>query len=156
MNTEFPLTLLYDGACPVCSLEMDHLQQRSTRGHLAFVNIAAPGFDASAWGTTQTALEAEMHGVRPDGQHLVGLAALRAAYAAAGLGWVLQATAWGPLAPLANAGYRVFARHRHRISAAAAPFIRALRGWRARRAQRRMSRCQGGVCHRAAHHHEGD
>ena len=94
----------------------------------------------------QAELDAEIHGLCANGQHLVGLAALRAAYEAAGLGWVLQATAWGPLAPLADAGYRLFARHRRGISSAAAPFIHALRGWRVRRTLRRMSRCQGGAC----------
>ena len=26
----YPLTLFYDAACPVCSLEMDHLRERCT------------------------------------------------------------------------------------------------------------------------------
>lgn len=146
MNDTYPLTLLYDAGCPICSLEMDHLRQRCSDGRLVFVDIAASGFDAMAWRATQAELAAEIHGVQADGQHLVGLAALRAAYEAAGLGWVLRATAWGPLAPWADAGYRLFARHRQRISRAAAPIIQALRGWRARRTLQRMSRCQGGAC----------
>ena len=32
----YPLTLLYDGACPVCSLEMEHLRARNANGKLAF------------------------------------------------------------------------------------------------------------------------
>jgi predicted DCC family thiol-disulfide oxidoreductase YuxK len=146
MNNIYPLTLLYDGACPVCSLEMDHLRQRDDAGRLVFVDITAPGFEAGRWGTTQAELDAEMHGVTPQGAHLVGLVALRAAYAAVGLGWVLKPTGWGPLAPLADAGYRWFARHRLAISATAAPFINALRAWRARRVHSRMARCQGGHC----------
>jgi predicted DCC family thiol-disulfide oxidoreductase YuxK len=146
MNTIYPLTLLYDAACPVCSLEMDHLWQRNGAGHLAFVDISAAGFDATAWGTTPAALNTEMHAVTPDGRHLIGLEALRAAYAAVGLGWVLRPTAWGPLAPLADASYRLFARYRLPISAVAAPLITALRAWRVRRAHLRMARCQGGAC----------
>jgi predicted DCC family thiol-disulfide oxidoreductase YuxK len=153
MNNIYPLSLLYDGLCPVCSLEMDHLRARDSNGQLVFINIAAPGFEASAWGTTQAELCAEIHGVTPDGQHLLGLAALRAAYDAAGLGWVLRPTGWGPLAPLADAGYRLFARYRRPISAAAAPLIHATRAWRerrrderARRVHRDMARCQGGQC----------
>lgn len=45
-NDRFPLTLLYDAACPVCALEMDHLRQRNRDGRLAFVDIAAPDFKA--------------------------------------------------------------------------------------------------------------
>lgn len=142
----YPLILLYDAACPVCSLEMDHLRERNTLGHLAFIDIAAAGFDAAHHGTTLAELQAQIHGVRPDGSHLIGLAALRAAYDAVGLGWVLKPTTWGPLAPLADAGYRVFARHRQRISRAAAPFIAALRTVRARRTAAAMVRCQAGAC----------
>ena len=142
----YPLTLLYDAACPVCALEMDHLRGRNARGHLAFIDITAPGFNAAQHGATLAELQAQIHGVQPDGSHLIGLAALRAAYAAVGLGWVLKPTAWGPLAPLADAGYRAFARHRQRISGAAAPFIAALRAGRARRTAAAMAQCQGGVC----------
>jgi predicted DCC family thiol-disulfide oxidoreductase YuxK len=149
MNNIYPLTLLYDAACPVCSLEMDHLRERNVDHQLAFVNINEPGFDASAWGTTLAELNAEMHGVTPSGEHLLGLAALRAAYAAVGLGWVLKPTGWGPLAPLADAGYRWFAQHRLTISATAAPLINAMRAWREwriRRVHQRMARGQGGQC----------
>lgn len=156
MNTH-PLTLLYDAACPVCSLEMDHLRDRNRQGRLAFIDIAAPGFDAAHHGSTLAELQAQIHGVLPDGSHLIGLAALRAAYDAVGLGWVLRPTAWGPLAPLADAGYRVFARHRQSISRAAAPFIAALRSVGARRTAAAVARCQGGTCaaHPAAKDAEG-
>lgn len=156
MNT-VTLTLLYDAACPVCSLEMDHLWERNSAGHLAFIDITTPGFDAAAYGTTLPELHAQIHGVRPDGSHLIGLAALREAYAAVGLGWVLKPTAWRPLKPLADAGYRVFARHRQSISRAAAPFIAAVRALRARRVAKAMSQCQAGACalHPGAKNTEG-
>ena len=146
MNSLYPMTLLYDAECPVCSLEMDHLRQRDSAGRLRFVDIAAPGFDAAAWGTTYAALDAELHAVGADGQVLIGVPALRAAYAAVGLGWVFAPSAWGPLSPLADAGYRVFARHRREISRVAAPLIDALRTWRARRVSAQMARCQAGAC----------
>jgi predicted DCC family thiol-disulfide oxidoreductase YuxK len=142
----FPLTLLYDAACPVCSLEMDHLRERCTSGSLRFVDITAPGFSAAAWGTTQAELMARIHGVRPDGTHLIGLAALREAYAAAGLGHWLAPTGWRGVAGVADTAYEQFARHRQRVSRWAAPLIGAIRTWRARRTLRRMAACQGGAC----------
>ena len=36
-------TVYYDGACPLCSGEMQLLMRRNTAGLLAFVDIAAPG-----------------------------------------------------------------------------------------------------------------
>lgn len=41
----YPLTLLFDGACPVCMLEMDNLKARNQDGLLVFVDIANPQFD---------------------------------------------------------------------------------------------------------------
>ncbi len=152
----YPLTLLYDGACPVCALEMDHLRARSLDGRLVFVDISAPGFDAAACGLTLAQLNAEIHAVRPDGSVLKGVEVLRLAYDAAGLGWVLRPTAWGPLRPAFDAGYRMFARHRQTISRGLGPLIdgvRALRSrQRARRMAQRMGKCQQGRCDA----HEGE
>ena len=111
MKTNYPLTLLYDAGCPVCSLEMTHLRLLNDAARLVFVDMSAPGFDAMAYGTTLDALNAEIHGICADGRTLRGLEVLRLAYAAVGLGWVLQPTAWRPLRPLADFAYRAFARH---------------------------------------------
>ena len=142
----YPLTLFYDGGCAVCSLEMDHLRARCRDGRLVFVDIAAPGFDPAVAGTTHAALDAEIHGLAADGTLLRGVEVLRLAYEAAGLGIVLRPTAWAPLAPLADAGYRLFARHRRRISRVAAPLIDAIRATRARRVAAQMRACRDGAC----------
>ena len=146
MSTDYPLTVFYDAACPVCALEMDHLRARNHAGRLRFVDIAAPGFDSPPAGVMLARLDAEIHATRPDGSVLRGVEVLRLAYAAVGLGWVLRPTAWAPLRPLADAGYRVFARHRRRISRAAAPLIDAIRGARARAVEKRMRECGDGKC----------
>jgi predicted DCC family thiol-disulfide oxidoreductase YuxK len=109
------LTLLYDGDCPLCLREMRWLQRRDKAGRLAFENIAAPGFDAARFGVTREALMRVMHGVLPDGRIVRRLEALRLAYAAVGLGWVLAPTGWPVLRWPSNAAYALFARHRIRI-----------------------------------------
>jgi len=142
----YPLTLFYDGGCAVCALEMDHLRERCRDGRLVFVDIAQPGFDPAAHGTTRAAMDAEIHGLAADGTMLRGVAVLRLAYEAAGLGMVLRPTGWAPLAPLAEAGYRLFARHRRRISRVAAPLIDAIRAARAQRVAAQMRACRDGAC----------
>ncbi len=146
MSHDHPLTLLYDASCPVCSLEMDHLRARSHDGALRFVDITAPGFDAAAFGCTLEALNAEIHGVWPDGTVIRGVPVLRLAYEAAGLGWVMRPTTWPVVQPLADAGYRVFARHRIAISRLVGPVIGAVRGRRARAMAKRMADCANGAC----------
>ncbi len=146
MNNCYPLTLLYDAGCPVCALEMDHLRSLDHGGKLVFVDISQPGFDPAPYGATLAEMDAEIHGRVPDGTLLRGLAVLRLAYDAAGIGWVLRPTAWGPLAPLADRLYLWFARHRHSISAASGPLIRGVRRLRARRMAARMRACHDGAC----------
>jgi predicted DCC family thiol-disulfide oxidoreductase YuxK len=146
MKNIYPLTLLYDAHCPVCALEMDHLRERTEVGKLVFVDIAAEGFDATLYGACLEAMDAEIHGVLPDGSLIKGVEVLRLAYAAAGLGWVMRPTGWAPLRPLFDRGYRVFARHRRRISGIAAPLIDAVRAMRARRTLQRMHECGSGAC----------
>lgn len=146
MNSVYPMTLLYDGACPVCSLEIDHLRERDRGGRLVFIDIAAPGFDPVPHGATLEVMRMAIHGRLADGRLLTGVPVLRLAYEAVGLGWLWKPVAWGPLRPLADAGYRVFARHRQAISSSAAPLIAALRAVRARRLERRMRGCRAGRC----------
>lgn len=148
MSRDYPLTLFYDAACPVCALEMDHLRSRDAQGRLVFVDIAGPGFNAATYGLRREALDAVIHAVRADGTVMQGMPVLRAAYAAVGLGWILRATGCAPLRPLADAGYAFFARHRQAISRGAAPLIHALRTHRARMLAARMTRCgEEGGCH---------
>lgn len=150
MSANYPLTLFYDAACPVCALEMDHLRQRDIGHRLTFVDIGEPGFDPAAYGATLEQMDAQIHAMRPDGSMVRGVEALRLAYAAAGLGWVLRPTGWAPVKPLFDAGYRVFARHRRSISRAAAPLIAAARAARATRMATRMQVCTTDACGRPA------
>lgn len=146
MNAVYPMTLLYDAGCPVCALEMDHLRARNHAGHLAFVDISAPGFDPTPYGATVSAMNAEIHALCANGQVLRGVQVLRLAYEAVGLGWVMWPVGLKPLRGVADAAYRVFARHRQPISRAAAPLIGFVRRRRARRMAERMRGCAGGAC----------
>lgn len=133
-----PVTCFYDASCPLCALEMDHLQARAAPESLVLVDISAAEFDAGQFGFVACELDAAMHVVRPDGSVVRGMAALRAAYAAAGLGWVLRFTGRPGVKPVFDGLYGLFARHRHAISGALTPVLRALEGSRA--ASRRRAR----------------
>jgi len=131
------LTVYYDASCPVCALEIDHLAERDGGRRVALVDISAPGFDATRHGFAQAALDAAMHVRQADGTVARGMPALRLAYQAAGLGWLVRPTAWPWLAPVFDAAYGAFARHRQPVSRALAPAIRLLRRRHAARASRR-------------------
>ena len=146
MSPFYPLTLLYDAGCAVCSLEMDHLRSLNAEGRLVFIDIAAPGFDPTPYRATLDEMNAEIHARRADGEVIRGVQVLRLAYEAVGLGWVLRPTAWPPLRALSDVGYRLFAKHRRAISRMAAPLINTIRDRRAQRVSQRMRDCVDGAC----------
>ena len=146
MRSDYPLTIFFDASCPVCALEMDHLRARDKTSRLVLVDMSASGFDAARYGLALPELDAAIHALRPDGSVVRGMAVLRLAYAAAGLGWLLQPSAAAPLRPVFDAAYRVFARHRKSISRALAPLLGALRERRAPRVFTHMEGCVGAEC----------
>lgn len=144
----YPLTLLYDGSCPVCCLEMNNLHARDRYGRLHFVDIAEPRFDPAPWDATLADMSAALHGVDADGITYRGVAAIRLAYAAVGLGWLWRPTGWPLLAPLFDTAYVVFARHRQPASRALAPLIERVAARRAARQLERLRACCVGRCER--------
>ena len=61
---------------------------------------------------TREQVDSSLHSVTPDGRILSGMASVRAAYRAAGMGWIMAPTGWPLLRPMFDAAYRVFARNR--------------------------------------------
>jgi predicted DCC family thiol-disulfide oxidoreductase YuxK len=110
--TAQPFTLLFDSECPFCRLEVEWLQRRDRRGLLQAIDIAAEGFDATRYGLTKERVHARLHGIAADGTVVEGMPAIRAAWRAAGLGWVMAPTGWPVLRWLCDLGYIVFARYR--------------------------------------------
>jgi predicted DCC family thiol-disulfide oxidoreductase YuxK len=146
-STNYPLTLLYDGACPLCNLEMDKLKARNNAGLLAFADISVPGFDPTPYTRVHAATTHDMgrliHAMRPDGSLVVGVEVFRLAYAAVGLGVWVAPTGWPLLGPLFDAAYAVFARNRYGFSALFTPVITRMA---ARRALARARACKGATC----------
>lgn len=131
MNRNFPLTLLYDGACTVCNLEMDNLKARNTQGLLKFVDISAPFFDTTPYGASLADMNNLIHAVRPDGSLVIGVEVFRLAYGAVGLGHLAAPTGWPVLKPAFDAAYAVFARNRYGFSKVFTPMLELARTRRA-------------------------
>ncbi len=106
------LKLLYDGQCPFCRREIDWLKRRNRRMLLAFEDIADPQFDPGRYGLTREEVNGLLHGVLPDGRVVRGLAAVRLAYSAIRLGWLIAPTGWPGIRWAADRLYAAFARNR--------------------------------------------
>jgi predicted DCC family thiol-disulfide oxidoreductase YuxK len=103
-------TVYYDGACPLCSGEMALLMARNGAGRLAFVDIAAPGFDAAPLGASLDAMLQLMHG-----GWLVGIPAFVVIYEATGFDGVARWLRRPWFARLAARAYPWLVRHRYQL-----------------------------------------
>jgi predicted DCC family thiol-disulfide oxidoreductase YuxK len=146
-SQNFPLTLFYDGLCPICKLEMDQLRVRdalaNASAQLLFVDIACPGFDAARFGVTLVDMQTLIHATRPDGSLVIGVPALQLAYQAVGLGAWVAPTGWPLLKPIFAWAYSWFARNRYGLSGVLLPWVRYVA---ARRALKRSQACADGRC----------
>ncbi len=112
----FDVQAFFDGDCPLCLREVRLLQRLDRRGRIAWVDIAGPGFDPAAHGKTLAELMDTMHARLPDGRWVTGVEVFRRLYAAVGFGPLVAVTRLPGLSHLLDAGYRVFARNRLRLT----------------------------------------
>ena len=106
------IELFYDGECPLCSREVGWLASRDRAGRVAFIDIAAPDFDAQAVGKSMDELMGSLHARTRAGVWLTGMDVFRAVYAEVGLGRWLAPTGWPVLRPIFDLLYAIFARIR--------------------------------------------
>jgi predicted DCC family thiol-disulfide oxidoreductase YuxK len=108
--------VFYDGACPLCMREIRMLMRKDRDGRIQFTDIAAPGFDAARYGTTQPALMARIRGRLADGTWIDGVEVFRRLYAAVGFRWLVAVTRLPVIAQLLGLAYLAFARNRLRLT----------------------------------------
>jgi predicted DCC family thiol-disulfide oxidoreductase YuxK len=115
-KTQWPLTLYFDGDCPLCAREIKLLSARATPDRLLFVDISAEAFDATPLGFTAADMASSLHARFADGTWVTGLDATLWSWRAAGLGAWAAPLSWRLTRPLLNIGYRLFCRWRPHLA----------------------------------------
>lgn len=113
--TEFELRVYFDGQCPLCRHEIDHLRRLDQHGGLDLQDINAPDFAQRFPHVDPVAADKLLHGEYADGSLIYGLDVSCEAWRVVGKGHWFAFLRWPLVKPVADAGYRFFARHRHRI-----------------------------------------
>ena len=72
MTTQ-PVTVYFDGACHLCSREIEHYRSKDTEGKLCLVDISHPTFDAAALGLDSQLVQKFMHVRLPNGTLVTGV-----------------------------------------------------------------------------------
>lgn len=110
-------TILIDNDCPLCRIEGRFLERLDRgRGRLRLIDIASPDYDAASTGVPYEQAMGEIHGLNANGETVTGMEVFRRAYAAVGWSWLWAPTGWSLLRPIFDFAYRVFAKHRLRLT----------------------------------------
>ncbi len=113
------LELFFDGDCPLCVREVGLLKRLDRRARILFTDIAAVGFRAPEdvdYPTLMNRIHARRGHVWYEGVEV-----FRQLYTEVGLGPVVALTRLPGIAQLLDAGYRVFAKNRLRLTGRCAP-----------------------------------
>ena len=116
------LTVLYDGACPLCRREISLYRGLPASQPLAFVDVSDAATALPA-GTQRAQLLARFHVQRPDGTLADGARGFVALWALLpGWRWLARVAALPGVTPLMEAAYRGFLRLRPQMQRFAAAF----------------------------------
>lgn len=117
------LTVLYDGACPLCRREIAHakgLAQRRSDSALCFLDISQAADGATAFAGDRAALLARFHVQRADGSRLDGAAAFVAMWSRLpGWRWLARLARLPGMLTVLEAAYRGFLKVRPGLQAIA-------------------------------------
>ena len=113
------LTVLYDGACPLCRREIHHvkgLAERSERSGLRFVDISSAPTCDPRFAADRDRLLARFHVERADGTRLDGARAFVAMWERLpGWRWLARFARLPGMLALLERGYNAFLRVRPRL-----------------------------------------
>lgn len=110
MAREAPVTVFYDGGCPVCAREIAFYRDRPGADGLCWVDVSR---EAPPAGLDRAAALARFHARLPDGHMVSGAAAFAEVWRRVpGFRWLGALVAWRPVTPVAELAYRGFLRVR--------------------------------------------
>jgi predicted DCC family thiol-disulfide oxidoreductase YuxK len=108
--SETPVTVLYDGGCPMCSREIDHYRRVAADRPIDWVDVTRPDADLSRFGVNRREALEVFHVVDSAGTMHTGARAFIALWAELpGYRWLARACRTLRAAPLLDAAYRRFA-----------------------------------------------
>ncbi len=119
MAVVYPITIFYDGACSVCSIDMSYYRSIADQ-RVQFVDITADGFDAEVFDKTIDEFQKQMHARDANGQFFTGVEAFRQLWDALPSPFYPLLSTFVGLPGInlaARTSYAVFARFRHWLPA---------------------------------------
>ena len=114
--TQYPLTVFFDGACPICDREIALMKRLDRRRQLEFCDFSAQEYNAVSIGFTAADLATVIHARWADGRVITGIEVFRAMWEAVGLRFLAKLSRLSVVEPLVLNAYAWFARNRLRLT----------------------------------------
>ncbi len=120
-TSDWQVEVFFDGDCPLCLREIKLLRWLDRKQRIRFTDIAARDFQATEFGKTPADFMDEIHGRVPSengspAKWIIGVEVFRQLYAAVGFGLLVWPTRLPGISQALDFGYRVFAKHRLRLT----------------------------------------
>jgi predicted DCC family thiol-disulfide oxidoreductase YuxK len=112
----YPLTVFFDGACPICSREIALMKRMDQQRQLEFNDFSAVDYDAASIDISPAKLVRIIHARWADGRVISGVEVFRAMWEAVGLGMLARLSRLSLLEPMVLRAYAWFARNRLRLT----------------------------------------
>lgn len=110
--TRYPLTVFFDGACPICTREIALMKRLDRKQRILFCDFSLPEYDGKVTGFAPSELGQVIHAQWADGSVIRGVEVFRAMWEATGLGFLNKLSRLSFIEPLLYKGYAWFARNR--------------------------------------------
>jgi predicted DCC family thiol-disulfide oxidoreductase YuxK len=108
----YPLTVFFDGACPICDRKIALMRRLNRRRLLVFCDFSRPDYDTASINISPAELGRVIHARWADGNMITGVEVFRAMWDAVGLGVVARLSRLSLVEPLVLNAYAWFARNR--------------------------------------------
>jgi predicted DCC family thiol-disulfide oxidoreductase YuxK len=112
----YPLTVFFDGACPICAREISLMKRLDRCQRVAFCDFSRPDYDATSIGFAPSELGRVIHARWADGSVITGADLFRAMWEAVGLGGLARLSRLSLVKPVVLRAYEWFARNRLRLT----------------------------------------
>ena len=119
--TAYPLTVFFDGACPICVHEIALMRRLDKRRRLVCCDFSRSDYDAASINISLAELGRVIHARWADGSVITGVEVFRAMWEAVGLGLLAKLSRLSIVEPLVFRAYAWFARNRLRLTGRSNP-----------------------------------
>ncbi|MGD9851786.1 MAG: thiol-disulfide oxidoreductase DCC family protein [Nitrospirales bacterium] len=115
-KSPYPLTVYFDGECPICRREIEVIKFFNRQDRLQFIDFSSSSYRSADHGLNQCDLARVIHARWSDGSLMAGVEVFSAMWEAVGFGLLARFARRPTINKLLSRAYDWFARNRLRLT----------------------------------------